>query len=72
MPLNPNDEVTIKLTVSDLNQFITAINAYYTGLISKVVQQANSQTEAERAGPPVFTNGPLESDSEEQGQGLRK
>jgi len=64
MPLNPNDEVTIKLTVNDLNQFVTAINAYYTGLIAKVVQQANAQAGA-------FTNGPLEGDPGEQRQERR-
>jgi hypothetical protein len=63
--LNPNDEVTIKMTVNDLNQFITAVNAYYTGLISRVIAQANSQGSAEPVSgpaPAIFTNGPQPTD----------
>ena len=56
MPLNLTDEVSLKLTVNDVNQIISAINGYYTGLISKMVEQANEQ--GKDNAPPRRPNGP--------------
>jgi len=58
MPLNLTDEVSIRLTVNDVNQIISAVNGYYTGLISRMVEQANEQgKESEpRPRPQVVTN----------------
>jgi len=58
MPLNMNNEVSIRLKLNDINQIISAVNGYYQALISNIVEQANEQSKESEARPrpQVVTN----------------
>lgn len=61
MPFNPNDELTMRLTVNEWNQVIAVLNdgqyKIVAPLINKINVQAAQQERQAATLPPGFTNG---------------